>query len=89
MMTGDWRDREVIIAEEVFVLWPVLSSGSAGQGKAEGLFPGGLPECPEAESPAGVGGEVADPENLSFLLRDEDRRDPICPNSESRFQKSF
>jgi hypothetical protein len=57
MMTGDWRDREVIIAEEVFVLWPVFSSGSAGQGKAEGLFPGGLPECPEAESPAGVGGE--------------------------------
>jgi len=57
MMTGDWRDREVIIAEEVFVLWSVFSSGSAGQGKAEGLFPGGLPEGPEAESPAGVGGE--------------------------------
>jgi hypothetical protein len=46
MMTGDWRNREVIIAEEVFILWPVLSSGSAGQGKAEGLFSGGLPEGP-------------------------------------------
>ena len=33
--------------------------------------------------------KLADPENLSFLLRDEDRRDPICPNSDSRFQKSF
>jgi hypothetical protein len=57
MMTGDCGGREVIIAEEVFVLWSVFYCGSAGQKKAEGLFTRGLSEGPEAECPAGVGGE--------------------------------
>ena len=57
MMTGDCGGREVIIAEEVFILWSVFYSGSAGQKKAEGLFTRGLSEGPEAEGPAGVGGE--------------------------------
>jgi hypothetical protein len=57
MMTGDCGGREVIIAEEVFILWSVLYSRSAGQKKAEGLFARGVPEDPEAEGPAGVGGE--------------------------------